>query len=93
MNAGARDVPDDQGQNPSNDVMCAVAVGSVIGLFAAAQIDRAGLVGRESERCDRGGLVRAVAERLAFGATAAAPEVFLARFELDLKGALLRNEC
>src|SRR5579864_4116733 len=51
--------------------------------LAGAEPDLLGFVGFEFDRAERGGLVRAVAERLRFGAPAGAPPIALAALDVD----------
>src|SRR5690348_2611076 len=63
--------------------MRVVADGRLLGLLASAQQGTAVALDRPFHGLDAGALVRAVAERLALRAAAAAPPVGLASYELD----------
>src|SRR5262245_50458690 len=64
-------------------IMTVVAERRRLGALAGAEHHRAGARGGPFHRLERGALVRAVAERLALGAPAAAPPVGLALDYVD----------
>ena len=63
----------------------------VFGVFTSAQMDVLVFFGGESDRCERGAFVGAVAERLAAAAAAGAPIIGLAFFDIDGVGKFLRD--
>ena len=72
--------------------MRSVAERLVVGLLAAADVEGAGVIDDEAQGLDAGAVVRAVAEGLLLGASAAALEVRLSFRQLDLVGARLRDD-
>src|SRR5579863_775870 len=75
----------------SEALMRAVAHWAALGLLAAAEPHGLRFLRLELHRRQARPLVRTVAERLALATPAGAPEIALARFDIDLKGRLLGN--
>lgn len=71
--------------------MSAVAERLVVGCLAAADVEDASVIDRELERDETRPLVRAIAERLRFRASASAVPVFLTFRQFDLERTCLSD--
>jgi hypothetical protein len=67
----------------SEGLVSSVAQGTLLGVLAGAEVDRAGGFGLKRYRREGGTLVGAIAERLVLAVSARAPVVGLAGFDED----------
>ena len=75
----------------SKGLMGAVAERTLLGVLTGAEVDHAGVLGLERDRCETTALVGAIAERLGFAMPTGALVVGLAGFDEDRQRGFLRN--